>query len=147
MKAWLVTWDWCGEHAKPEETLIALFSARKSESTIADFVEQHYLFATATAHEIAYYANRVQKRPYKAMSGANINSVPHGDRVYCGHNPFIYARIVLDLTVQADSEEGMEIVRWKEPPVFKWANDSKERIVVDREGLHEELSRSNKPLI
>jgi hypothetical protein len=37
--------------------------------------------------------------------------------VYCGHNPYLYARLVDDLKVELDSN-GKEMLIWKEPREF-----------------------------
>jgi hypothetical protein len=79
MKAWLVTWEWVGDHAKVRDPFIAILSSRKSDRRVAEFVEYYYLLMTSSAPEIASLANRPRDIPYKAETTVRINDVPHGE--------------------------------------------------------------------
>jgi len=143
MNAWLITWKWHGEHAKRKKTLVGIISSRRGEKFIADFVEQAYLMEMSTIEEIVRWANRKKDRPYKIKKVEIINNIPHGDRITCGHNPHIYARIVTDLKVVSDLDNKIEKLSWKEPPKFRWKNGKKfEEIEVAEEGMLRELKVS-----
>lgn len=147
MKAWLVTWEWCGDHARVDAPLISIFGSRRSDRIVANFVEQHYMLATSNAQEVTRYANRGTLRPYKATTSQIINGIPHGDRVVCGHNPFIYARRVFDLRIEVRPEAEVETVCWQEPPTYKWQDERRLAVTVDKEGARGELARAANPLL
>ncbi len=77
MNAWLITWECDGD-------IVAILSSRKSEATVAELVKFLYLASTSTADELAYYANRPNRIPYKIKNGEMINGIPHGERITCG---------------------------------------------------------------
>lgn len=141
MNAWLITWQWFGNHAKVDDPLVTVFSARKPAKSIAEFVETLYLMTSCTAEGLAYFLNRANKIPYKAVEGEIINGIPHGDRIRCGHNPWIYARKVSKLTIEINKGKGTEIISWQEPPVFKWKDEQRMDIVLDKEGNRMKLER------
>lgn len=120
MNAWLITWEWDGEHANVDDPLIAIFSSRLSENRIAEFIEGYFLIKSASAGEMVYYANRTKEIPYKTEKHVSINGIPHGDRITCGDNPYIFARKVLQLKVENDVAKNLEIITWREPPTFGW---------------------------
>jgi hypothetical protein len=43
MKAWLVTWEWVGDHAKRGDKIAAVLNSRLSESKVKEIVEFLYL--------------------------------------------------------------------------------------------------------
>lgn len=132
MKAWLITWEWGGDHAKVPEQLVAILSSRKSANSIAELAEFLYLRATGRASELAYYANRRKRLPYSAEKDQN-------GRITCGHNPWLYARIVSELTVDADTENGAEVLGWREPDTY--GLDENDRVVIKKKGIRKELTR------
>ena len=64
----------------------------------------------------------------------------------CGHDPWIYGRKVRDLKVTLDETNDEEVITWREPKDFKWADESKRSIVVASEGEVKQWRRPNKPL-
>jgi len=113
MNAWLITWEGTNSSIADENRIVAILSSRKSVSKVADFVELLYLMSTSNAHEMACLANSPKKIPYKAKIQL-INNIPHGDRITCGHNPFLYARKVTNLQIKINPKENIEILKWKE---------------------------------
>ena len=97
MKAWIVRWEWMGEHASHEKPLIAVLSARCGVEDIKKFVERHYLVVTATASEQIEYARYRNPRDLAYPVGVSVGGVIH-----CGHNPFIVARRGKDVHVDED---------------------------------------------
>lgn len=98
------------------------------------------------AKEAAYYANRKNAMVYRAQTPLVINDIPHGGRVLCGHDPWLYGRRVRDLRVVVDTNTDEEVITWREPNNGKWADESKRSIVVATEGELKQWRRPNKPL-
>jgi hypothetical protein len=105
-------------------------------------VEYYYLLMTSSAKAIASFVNRPRNIPYKAETTVRINDVPHGDRITCGHNPFIYARKVSDLVVSHVHDQSVESIKWREPPIFQWKDYNRLQITRARDGEHRDLIRS-----
>ena len=144
MKAWLITWKWIGNYAKVRDPFVAILSTRKSERSVAEFVEYYYLLMTSSASEVAYFVNQPSKIPYKADNRAvRINDVPHGERITYGNNPFIYARKVSDLVFShPHDDQTVETIKWKEPPIFQWEDRSRSQVTLAQDGEHRKLVRS-----
>ena len=104
------------------------------------------LRALYPAREAVYYANRKKKMVHKAKTPLNVNGVPHGERILCGHDPWLYGRKVRNLKIAVDTSTDEEVITWREPNNFKWAEDSKSSIVVATEGELKQWRRPNKPL-
>ena len=144
MNAWLLTWEWSS--TKPVERIAAILSSRRSDSGIAELMELLVLRALYPAREAVYYANRKKKMVHKAKTPLNVNGVPHGERILCGHDPWLYGRKVRNLKIAVDTSTDEEVITWREPNNFKWAEDSKSSIVVATEGELKQWRRPNKPL-
>jgi hypothetical protein len=112
MVAWLITWEWIGNHAKVENKIAAILNYRLSSDTVREIMEQIYINNYTSLGERVAYAKNKKNHPYPAQSD-RINGVPWSGRMYCGHNPFLYARIVDDLCVNVD-ENREETLTWKE---------------------------------
>lgn len=123
VSAWLVTWEYSGEAAETADKVAAILSGRTSDKTVAEFVELLYALRTSTAGELASYSRNPKNNPYRSTDGMVINEVPHGDRIRCGHHPWLYARRVKDLLVKKDVASGFETISWIEPPQFRWSAD------------------------
>lgn len=93
-----------------------------------------YLRAASSVSDMLFFANRPTQIPYKAFRTQVINCVPHGDRVVCGHNPWIYERKVSCVKVKKKPGGDSEEVAWKEPPIFKWKDKSRRDIELANEG-------------
>lgn len=114
MKAWLITWDWSGDAAAVADVVVGALNPRWGNKRIADIVEFLYSNTTANISELAHYAKKPSNNPYRATN--------RNGRIYCGHNPFLYARIVTDLKIKINSE-GKESITWMEPPSYDITND------------------------
>ena len=55
MKAWIIKWDWAGDHAKVEYLIVAVPSARRSPKHIQRYVQQRYIEETASLAEMLAY--------------------------------------------------------------------------------------------
>lgn len=144
MNAWLITWE--NYKDPPPEKVVAVLSSRRQDRYVAELLE---LFVSRTIYsvgELAYYANRKSKLVYKAQKPVGIHGVPHGERIFCGHDPWLYGRIVRNLKVRNDRSSDEEIITWQEPITYRWADESKSEITIADEGEWKELRRPRRPL-
>ena len=124
-RAWLITWDWAGDHAKVDDKLVAVLNYRFSSSTIERIIEQVYVSSNFAFHEQLAYAKSRKHSPYRVEYGtveirqktrakSTLPSVfPFADDMMYGDNPWLWARVVYDLEAYTD-EGGHEHLRWKE---------------------------------
>jgi hypothetical protein len=124
MKAWLVTWEWMGDHAKRNDKIAAVLNSRLSASKVSELVEFLYLTEYYTVSEKMAIAQRKRDNPYPAR----VKTVG-GALVGCGHNPFLVARLVDDLTVESDALGRDMAVKWKT------RNGRTERVALQNGGL------------
>jgi hypothetical protein len=66
MKAWLITWEWAGEHAKVDEPIAAILNPRYSPQRVRDIVELLYVNGMYSLGERASYA---KGKVFKPLSG------------------------------------------------------------------------------
>ena len=109
--AWLVTWEHVGDHARPEHGISAVLSPHWSAERVRDHVEWLYSKETFSLRERIAYTKRKSFNPYPAQF-ASVRGVPWTGRITCGHNPFLYARLVDDLCAADRTDENQ--VTWKE---------------------------------
>ena|ERR1035438_2662505 len=112
--AWLVTWEWCGDHAKRDDKVAAIFSARLSGKRVREPVEFIYLSAMYSLTERAEYARDKNLNPYPARF-VMLDGVTWEGEIRCGHTPELRARLVENFAVERD-EHGKEIAHWGECP-------------------------------
>ncbi len=114
IRAWLVTWEWIGNHAKRHDKVAAILNPRLSTDRARDLVELFYLNTYYDLSErITYIANK-RKNPYPARF-MDIEGVPWMGAIYCGDNPFLFARLVDDFAVERD-QHGKETAIWRDRP-------------------------------
>jgi predicted GNAT family N-acyltransferase len=114
IKAWLVTWEWIGDHAKRDDKVAAIFNPRFSAERVRELVEFLYLTQNSTLSERMNWARDKNLNPYLAQFHT-LDGVPWQGQIHCGHNPFLFARLVDDLAVECDAE-GNERATWRERP-------------------------------
>ena len=131
MKAWLVTWVWAADAAALADEIAAILPPRWSRDRVADVVEFLYALTTSSPTELAAYARNRSNNPYQA-------ELQNFGRISCGANPFLYARPVSDLTIDK-SDDRLETICWREPPVFEIGPDSFARTV--RDGTTKKMQR------
>ena len=142
MRMWLLTWE-CNT-SKVKEEFVAVLSSRKSDSSIAELAEYIVLRATSNAQSLAYYANRRRELVNKALTPLNINNIPHSNRILCGHDPWLYARIVTEFKVIDDDLSNEEIISWREPDDFRLSDTSPSNTEVAKRGDKKILRRKNR---
>lgn len=100
MKAWLVTWEWAGDHAKVKNPIAAILNPRLSPARVREIVELIFVNESYSFSERVSYANNkkfnVYPAEYDTFKGAN-----YLNRIYCGRNPHLFARQVDDIRVEA----------------------------------------------
>ena len=99
---------------KPE--VISIFNAQRSANFVREYMEQYYIDRFYYPREKLAYAKSRKNNPYPAEY-ERLNGVPWQGRITCGHNPFLYGRLVTDLKVVPT--KGGEQFEWKELPVPK----------------------------
>ena len=124
MKAWLITWEWIGDAVAVADKVAAILNPRWSCERVTGIVEFLYVKRYSTASELAAYAGRQARNPYRAERDFSSG-------ITCGHNPSLHARIVDDLQVSENAETGIETITWIELPIYKPCEHGYPEIVRD----------------
>ncbi|MDR4481958.1 MAG: hypothetical protein R3B95_01655 [Nitrospirales bacterium] len=132
-KAWLVIWDWAGLHAAVEDRLAAILRPRLTARIVKEIVECPYALHAYTPGEIAAWAKNPKQNPYPANWEAGI--------CFCGHNPFLTAQYVHDLSINKNPQSGLESISYVLPARYKF-NTVTRNIEIDREALKKSFTRS-----
>jgi len=118
VKAWLVTWDWAGKHAEKENKVVTILSSRLSGEAVAKYMERLYVDSEFCLSERLEYAKSRRNTPYPARFNAlkiDGKMVTWAGQIHCGHNPFLYGRLVDNIHVEIDSG-GNEKLKYDEIP-------------------------------
>jgi hypothetical protein len=109
MHAWLVTW----ESPNDDPQVATILPAEMSKFDVARILEALHAQRFYTLSEQRSYAENAGANPYPAVTD---NTAPGYVRITCGHNPFLEARMVRELTVTevAGSDRLVERVSWEE---------------------------------
>ena len=114
VNAWLLTWEGTsGPALDPDRKIIAILDARRSDSFVEDLVDVIYSRSHSSAYDMAFMVNKRHQRDrqYKHVAA-------YPSRVLYGHLPCIFARRVVNLTINLDTDKQTEHLRWTEPPVY-----------------------------
>ena len=114
---WLITWEWCGDHAKVEDKFVAIFNPHWGPRRVKDYVEVLYSTLKYTVGDKLGVAIKPRCNPYRAEYGFT-GQVRCMDRIRCGHNPWLYARLVDHFQVQ-QTEDGEDVVSYDERKIRK----------------------------
>jgi hypothetical protein len=114
MKAWIIKWNWVGEHAAVDEAYVGVLSARLSSEQVRRYVEMLYSlksYSLSEQLEMSRY-NKPRENPYRAHHPTNW----HGN-IVCGHNPYLEAFLAEQVVVQVSSEnkESLSYNRLRRP--------------------------------
>ena len=125
-KAWIIRWEWDGDHAAVEDPFIAALPPQFGSQKIRCFVELYYAARFLTPPEQLHYI--VRKRapnPFPARFGVatwqdeagNVRNLRWDDQVICGDNPFIVAQRATNV-VEGREPGGQEVLVWEDvqPP-------------------------------
>jgi hypothetical protein len=111
--AWLVTWEWSGDHAKVDNKVAAILNRRWSAKKVAEYVEFIYYSEYSNSEKIGLATGKLSN-PYPVRWDA-LDGVPWLGRMTCGHNPWLFARQADNLRVE-ENDSGLEEVLWDERP-------------------------------
>ncbi len=106
IKAWLIIWDWDGDHAMPKKKIEAILNPRLSPKTIREYVELIYSISEHSFSEQAAIAHKSKVNPDTAILHRIGNKLT--DKIYCGQNPFLAAFKVNNLIVSGDDKNSVE---------------------------------------
>jgi hypothetical protein len=84
-RAWLITWEWFGDHVAVDDPYIGTIDGRIGQQVVLRLIECLYLLKNASRREQTEIA-MTGDLPYRA-------AVTRG-HITCGDNPFILARRV-----------------------------------------------------
>ena len=112
--AWLVTWEWVGDHAKSKRKVAAILNPHCSPDRVQEYVEFIYVNSYYSISERIAYAKNRHFHPYPAEF-VRVNGVPWQGQIICGHNPWLFARLVDNLAATDESDDEETIV-WAERP-------------------------------
>lgn len=140
MNAWIITWEWVGGHAAVGDPLVAIFSSRKSEKWIKEYIENLYFFNFYQTVDWAYYANKRKKLNLNTI----INRIPNGNGIFCGENPFLWGRVISDLKIKTNDGNNSEIISWREPDIYRWKDESHDDVEFLKEGEKRTIERKHR---
>lgn len=106
--AWVVTWEWSGDHARVDEEkrVVTVLNYRWTGEKVRDLVEQLYIALDYSPWDKASVAQNKRSNPYPAELGAL-------GEVHCGHNPWLRGRKVRNIQVVVN-DDGTYQTRWEE---------------------------------
>lgn len=110
-RAWLITWEWMGDHAKKEKEIISILNAHISPENVKSYIEQLYVDSECSLTDRLQYAKNRKNILYPAHFG-DIDGVCWKGHIHCGDNPFINARFVKNLRVEFDMD-GQKCLKWE----------------------------------
>lgn len=111
-KAWLITWE--GDSKTTHEPkIVSILNPKLSGKNVAKFIEQLYIILAGYNNAEKFkYANNRKSNPYKAKFD-DVYGLTWEGRIICGHNPYLYGRLVSNLELEKDNE-GNEYLVWTE---------------------------------
>jgi len=111
--SWLITWEHVGDWVKVENKIAAIMNSRLSGETVSKIVELLYVNELDLSTRVAYAKNK--KNIHYHAEFHTLGGVPWLDRITCGYQPCLYARLVDDIRIHRD-DNGEETLTWKERP-------------------------------
>ena len=112
VSAWLVTWESTAELDR--DRVAAVFRPQLSAEVVRRMVEMLYATSEYSPGEQIRWALKPKENPYSATF-AFIDGVRWRGQIHCGHNPFLYARLVDELRAEPQ-DDGTEQTVWVERP-------------------------------
>lgn len=111
--AWVVTWEWVGDHAKRKQKVVAILNPRWGDQRVRDYVELIYSVLEYHPLDQLRCARNSKNNPYPAQFEI-IDGIPWGGSIICGHNPWLHARKVRNLRVDNRTVAWQERIEEKE---------------------------------
>ena len=112
MMAWLITWNQSGNHEQMDDTIAAILNYSLPAEKVREIVELLYVNRYASLSERLTYARDRKNNPYPAEFDTT-DGVSGNTGITCGHNPWLYARIVENIILNI-AIDGKESLSWKE---------------------------------
>jgi hypothetical protein len=109
-----VTWEHCGNHAKPKRRIAAILNPHWSARRVREYVEFIYVQSHYAISEQISYAKNRSFNPYPAWF-VPLEGIPWEGQIICGHNPRLFARLVDNLQATGEPNEESKVV-WSERP-------------------------------
>ncbi len=108
--AWVVTWEWVGNHARVDEErrLVTALNYRWTSERVRALLEQLYVALEYSPWDKAAVAKSQRNNPYPAKAVS-------WSEVHCGHNPWLRAQRVRNLSVVVN-DDGTHDLSWHELP-------------------------------
>ncbi len=99
--AWLVLWEWVGDHARVDQPVAAILPRRFGHEIVQRIVEALYAEREYTPAEMLEAARDRGHNPYRAHLGSccvitedgSLGTVAWQGEIICGHNPHLVARL------------------------------------------------------
>ena len=112
ISAWLVTWE--STAPLDRNPVAAVFRPQLSAEKVRQIVEVLYANSEYTDSEKIRWAIKAKENPYPAEF-AGIGGARWQGQIHCGHNPYLFARLVDELRVE-NRDDGSEETIWEERP-------------------------------
>jgi hypothetical protein len=109
MKAWIIKWNWLGDHATVDHPDVAILSARTSARKVREYVEVIYKTREYRLHEQLDQAR--YNKPQQNLYPAEFSGKWEGN-IVCGHNPYLEAFLAEGINVGTD-DEGNELLSYE----------------------------------
>ena len=111
MKAWLVKWVSVRRVSVSGEAFVTVLSASLDADTVRCRVEQLHTDLTGSIEEKLGYAR--YPNPAPLVYPAKLSRLTDGRvSIVCGDHPFLEARLVTDLCVETNEEDGSEVLHY-----------------------------------
>ncbi|QHK18900.1 hypothetical protein GU243_02975 [Pseudarthrobacter psychrotolerans] len=129
-RAWLVTWV-SATSAQPENPIAAIFGSRIGSDKVKAYMEFLYAAEHFSGEEMLGLLSDPDANPYPASynklahhMGDQTDYVPYQGQIVCGHNPYLYGRLVNRLRVgEGTYPDGSRQLVWEEilrPSLDRW---------------------------
>ena len=108
MIAWIIRFEWFGDHAAVDNPIVDIVSGRKGEAYVCDHIQRLHTLLLRSFRERADFARGGQSasKPYLAKMERTRN----GSVIVVGHNPCLTARKVKNFAVDIDKKTDKEII-------------------------------------
>ncbi|MCA1708851.1 MAG: hypothetical protein LC808_38480 [Actinobacteria bacterium] len=125
-KAWVIRWEWIGDHAAVADRFIAVLPPQLGGHDVKRFVERYYASHYLTPEEqLHYLVRRRDPNPFPGQFGSALwedrtgrkRNVPWTGQVTCGDNPFIVAQLATNVHVQPSRGDEPGALAWEDVPL------------------------------
>jgi hypothetical protein len=100
-----------GDHAKRPDKVAEILDPRLPPERVRRIVELLYHREASLSEKVAWRLCK-KRQPYPAEFVV-LEGVPYQGEISCGHNPWLRARLVDDLTIERGAD-GNETATWKD---------------------------------